>query len=92
MRAEGAQLVVHTDIARDGMLTGVNLETTRELAEKTGMRVIASGGVSSLDDLCSVRALESSGVEGVVIGQALYSGAILLPDALELTRSLDRSI
>jgi phosphoribosylformimino-5-aminoimidazole carboxamide ribotide isomerase len=88
MRSEGVRLVVHTDISRDGMLTGVNVVTTRELAEKTGMRIIASGGVSSLDDLRSVQALESSGVEGVIIGQALYSGAVHLPDALALTRSL----
>jgi phosphoribosylformimino-5-aminoimidazole carboxamide ribotide isomerase len=87
MHALGVQRVVHTDIARDGMLTGVNVEATRQLAEVTGMRVIASGGVASLDDIRAVKALESCGVEGVVIGQALYSGAIDLPGALALVRA-----
>lgn len=86
MRAEGVQWVVHTDISRDGMLTGVNLEETRRLAEKTGMRLIASGGVSSLDDIRAVGALEPSGVQGVIIGQALYTGAVALPDALALAK------
>jgi phosphoribosylformimino-5-aminoimidazole carboxamide ribotide isomerase len=84
MRAEGVQWVVYTDISRDGMLTGVNLAETRQIAEGTGMRVIASGGVSSLDDILAVRALEPSGVEGVIVGQALYAGAMALPDALAL--------
>jgi len=87
MHAQGVQRVVYTDIARDGMLTGINVEGTRRLAKETGMRVIASGGVASLEDIRALQAVEPSGVEGVIIGQALYSEAISLPDALALVRS-----
>lgn len=78
----GALRVVYTDIARDGMLTGVNLAATVELAMASGLKVIASGGVASLDD---IRALaDAAGVEGVIVGQALYTGAFTLPDALAI--------
>jgi len=87
MRTQGAQRLVYTDIARDGMLTGVNLEATRQLAEETGMRVLASGGVASLEDIRAVQAIEPCGVEGVIVGQALYRGTISLPDALALARA-----
>ena len=80
----GVERVVYTDIARDGMLSGVNVEATRELAQRTGLKVIASGGVSSLDDLRRLKEAEASGVEGVIIGQALYSGALELREAIEL--------
>jgi len=86
MRALGVQRVVHTDIARDGMLTGINVEVTRQLAEETGLRVIASGGVASLKDIHALQEIEAYGVEGVIIGQALYSGAISLPDVIALVR------
>lgn len=76
----GARRVIYTDIARDGMLTGVNLETLRVLVREAGIPVIASGGVASLDDLV---ALKEIGVEGVIVGRALYTGAIRLRDALE---------
>lgn len=82
----GVECVVYTDIARDGMLSGVNVEATRELAESTGLKVIASGGVSSLDDLRRLKEAEASGVEGVIIGQALYSGTLDLRDAIEIAR------
>jgi phosphoribosylformimino-5-aminoimidazole carboxamide ribotide isomerase len=87
MAARGVRRVVYTDIARDGMLVGINVEATRQLAEGTGLRVIASGGVASLEDIRAVLAIESSGVEGVIIGQALYSEAVSLPDALALART-----
>jgi len=74
--------VVYTDIARDGMLSGVNVEATAALAAATGLRVIASGGVASLADVSLLRACSQEGIEGVVIGEALYRGAISLPDAL----------
>ncbi len=80
----GVERVVYTDIARDGMLSGVNIEATRELAQRTGLRVIASGGVSSLDDVRRLKEIEESGVEGVIIGQALYSGALELREAIEI--------
>jgi phosphoribosylformimino-5-aminoimidazole carboxamide ribotide isomerase len=88
----GVERVVYTDIARDGMLSGVNAEATMELAQRTGLRVIASGGVSSLDDvrrlkdsvLSLSKEAEVSGVEGVIIGQALYTGALDLREAIEI--------
>ena len=82
MKALGVVRIVHTDISRDGMLTGVNAKSSAELARKTGLKVIASGGVSSLDDIRQVKAFENDGLEGVIIGQALYTGAISLPEAL----------
>jgi phosphoribosylformimino-5-aminoimidazole carboxamide ribotide isomerase len=82
MRAQGVRRVVYTDITRDGMLTGINVGATRRLAEETGLRVIAAGGVASLEDIRALRDIEPCGVEGVIIGQALYTGAISLPDAL----------
>lgn len=84
MRALGVSRVVFTDIARDGMLAGVNVAATRELARTSGLQVIASGGVASLDDVRALKAVEPDGVEGVIIGQALYTGAIRLKDALQI--------
>ena len=86
VRELGVERVVYTDIARDGMLNGVNVEAVRELAQRTGLKVIASGGVSSLDDLRRLKEAEASGVEGVIIGQALYSGALDLREAIEIAR------
>ena len=86
VRELGVERVVYTDIARDGMLSGVNVEAVSELAQRTGLKVIASGGVSSLDDLRRLKEAEGSGVEGVIIGQALYSGALELRDAMEIAR------
>ncbi|MFN8471289.1 MAG: 1-(5-phosphoribosyl)-5-[(5-phosphoribosylamino)methylideneamino]imidazole-4-carboxamide isomerase [Anaerolineae bacterium] len=80
----GATLAVYTDIARDGMLQGVDAEGTAALAEGSGLSVIASGGVASLDDIRRLLAIEDRGIDGVIIGQALYTGAIALPDALAL--------
>jgi len=86
MRAAGVVRVVYTDIARDGMLTGVNVEATAALAVATGLRVIASGGVASVEDVARLRACGREGIEGVIIGQALYSGALSLLDALQAVR------
>lgn len=68
----GFKRVVYTDIRRDGMLGGMNLRVLRELAEKSGLRVTASGGISGLKDLLKVQELESVGVDSVVVGRALY--------------------
>ena len=83
MRAAGAKYIVYTDIARDGMLSGPNLENTRELVEKSGMSIIASGGVSAPEDVERVRDL---GCEGAIIGKALYEGRITLGQALRIAR------
>lgn len=79
----GVERVVYTDIARDGMLVGPNVEATRRLAVESGLRVIASGGVSSMDDLHHLAKLGSDGVEGVIIGKALYEGTIDLKAAIQ---------
>jgi phosphoribosylformimino-5-aminoimidazole carboxamide ribotide isomerase len=81
MRQRGVVRVVYTDISRDGMLAGVNVEATAALARATGLRVIASGGVASLADLTRLSAHRDE-IEGVIIGQALYKGVISLSDAI----------
>jgi phosphoribosylformimino-5-aminoimidazole carboxamide ribotide isomerase len=86
VRELGVERVVYTDIARDGMLSGVNVEASGELAQRTGLWVISAGGVSSLDDLRRLKETEASGVEGVIIGQALYSGALELREAIVVAR------
>ena len=82
MAAAGVRHVIYTDVARDGMLSGVNVRATRELARASGLGVIASGGVASLDDIRALKRCEPDGVEGVIIGMALYRGAIRLQDAI----------
>lgn len=80
----GIARIVFTDIRRDGKLSGPNLAATGELAKLSGLKVIASGGVSSLDDIRAVKALEADGVEGAIMGKALYAGAVKLPEALAI--------
>lgn len=80
----GIKRVIFTDTRRDGTLRGPNLEATRNLAQASGLKVIASGGVSSLEDLRAVKELKPFGVEGIIMGKALYSGAISLQEALDL--------
>jgi len=80
----GIQRVIFTDTRRDGTLRGPNLEATKKLAQVSGLKVIASGGVSNLDDLRAVKSLKPFGVEGIIMGKALYSGAISLQEALEI--------
>jgi phosphoribosylformimino-5-aminoimidazole carboxamide ribotide isomerase len=82
MKSLGVKRVVFTDIRRDGKLQGPNLEATGQLAQATGLKVVASGGVTTLDDLRSLRDMESLGVDAVIMGKALYSGAIDLRLAL----------
>jgi len=87
MREAGVARALYTDVSRDGMLTGVNVASTAHLARETGLRVIASGGVATLDDIRRLKAVEVQGVEGVVIGQALYQGAFPLRQALDVAHS-----
>jgi phosphoribosylformimino-5-aminoimidazole carboxamide ribotide isomerase len=79
----GVAAIVHTDIARDGMLSGPNLEATAQLAESVSIPVIVSGGVASLDDVKRAAALAPRGVAGVITGRALYTGDLDLDRALE---------
>lgn len=85
----GIGRIVFTDIRRDGKLTGPNLAATGELARASGLKVIASGGVSSLEDIRALKSLEPDGVEGAIMGKALYSGAVRLPEALAIARGED---
>ena len=80
MREFGIRHVVYTDISRDGMLNGPNVEATRQLTEATGIDVIASGGVSSMDDL---RQLHEAGIQGAIIGKALYEKRVDLREAVK---------
>ncbi len=82
MEAQGAAAIVYTDIKRDGTMKGPNLEALRELATAIKTPVIASGGVSSVSDLMSLLSLVPSGVSGVIVGKALYTGAVSLKDAI----------
>jgi phosphoribosylformimino-5-aminoimidazole carboxamide ribotide isomerase len=79
----GAKTFIFTDISRDGMLAGANGEATAKLAKACKQNVIASGGVATLADVEQLARLETAGVTGVIIGKALYTGAIQLVDALE---------
>ena len=78
----GCARYVLTDVAKDGTLTGPNLELLRAVLERTGKPVVASGGVSSLDDLRALRTLTPAGLEGAIVGKALYAGAFTLTEAL----------
>jgi len=80
LKPAGAARIIYTDISRDGMLTGPNVEATARLAVETGMAIIASGGMSSLDDLR--RLAQHPGIEAAIIGRALYTGAIDLAEAV----------
>ncbi len=82
--------LIYTDIARDGVKKGLNLEATRVLAESIPLPVIASGGVSSLTDIAALLPLEPLGVVGVIIGRALYDGSLDLAAALALARTGER--
>ena len=80
--ADGCARYVVTDVHRDGTLTGPNLQLLRDVCARTSAPVVASGGVSSLDDLRAIASLTRGGVEGAIVGKALYAGAFTLPEAL----------
>ena len=82
MEQAGARRIIYTDIARDGTLEGPSLESTRRLAEALKIPVIASGGVGSPGDITAAAALEPVGVEGIIVGRALYTGDVSLRDVL----------
>jgi len=82
----GVSAIIYTDISRDGMMQGPNLQATRALAEAIKIPVIASGGLSSLKDIENLMTIEQYGVTGVITGKAIYSGAIKLSEAIALTK------
>ncbi len=82
----GAAGIIYTDISKDGMLTGPNIEATREMVESLNMPVIASGGVSSIDDIKRLSGIK--GLWGVITGKAIYSGALNLKEAIRITKDV----
>ena len=82
----GVAALIYTDISRDGMMAGPNIAATKAMAEAVSIPVIASGGVSSLEDIENLMAIESSGVFGVITGKAIYTGAIRLAEAIAMTK------
>jgi phosphoribosylformimino-5-aminoimidazole carboxamide ribotide isomerase len=92
MRARGVLRVIYTDIARDGMLGGVDAVAVAELAKTARVSVIASGGVASIADVQALAARTKDGIEGVIVGQALYTGGVELEEAIQAaSRPLGRS-
>jgi len=83
----GLKAIVYTDIKRDGMETGVNIEATRALAKEVNIPVIASGGVAAITDVENLLAIKDCSFYGVIIGRALYTGAISLEEAIEKSRN-----
>jgi phosphoribosyl isomerase A len=84
--ADGCARYVVTDVHKDGTLTGPNLQLLRDVCARTAAPVVASGGVSSLADLQAIAGLSDLGVEGAIVGKALYAGAFTLPEALAAVR------
>jgi phosphoribosylformimino-5-aminoimidazole carboxamide ribotide isomerase len=83
LEADGARLVIYTDISRDGVLVGPNLVALQQMLDGTGLRVIASGGVSKMDDVRALLELKHPRLDGVIIGKALYEGVVDLREALQ---------
>lgn len=86
MHALGVQHVIFTDISRDGMLQGVNVEATSRFGDVTGLKVVASGGVAGIDDIEALKGHEYYNIEGVIVGQAIYTGRLDLQTAVETAR------
>ncbi|MBI4743722.1 MAG: 1-(5-phosphoribosyl)-5-[(5-phosphoribosylamino)methylideneamino]imidazole-4-carboxamide isomerase [Actinobacteria bacterium] len=84
MEQIGVKRIIYTDIETDGTLKGPNIDGTRLITSETNISIIASGGISKLDDIIRLKELESLGVEGVIIGKALYSGAFSLTEAIKV--------
>jgi phosphoribosylformimino-5-aminoimidazole carboxamide ribotide isomerase len=84
LKGMGVKEMIFTDIKKDGTLQGPNIEGLKELAVRSKINVIASGGVSKLDDIRNIKALENDGVTGVIIGKALYTDDIKLEDAIKI--------
>ncbi len=88
MESLGAKRIIFTDISRDGMLSGVNVEAVERMLESVDVPVIASGGVGSMEDILNLAALGDKGLEGVILGKALYTGAVKLAEALSAVKEV----
>lgn len=84
MVKQGVKTIIFTDISKDGTLSGVNVQATAELAQKSGADVIASGGVSSLDDIRQLMQREKDGIKGCIVGKAIYTNNINLEEAIKM--------
>ena len=84
LEQDGARLVIYTDISRDGVLVGPNTESLKQMIDGTGLNVIASGGVSNLEDVRTLAAIRHARLDGVIIGKALYEQLLTLEEALEV--------
>jgi phosphoribosylformimino-5-aminoimidazole carboxamide ribotide isomerase len=82
----GVQRIIFTDITRDGKLAGANAEGAANIARASGLKVIASGGVSSRADIEQLKKYEADGIEGVIVGKAIYTGVLSLADAIKAAR------
>src|SRR5690625_442372 len=85
----GCEAIIYTDIGRDGMLTGVNIPATIALSQAVKIPVIASGGVSSLDDIQALCEAEDDGIEGVILGRSIYEGTVDFTQALKLVNNFN---
>ena len=84
MSALGVRRIIYTDISRDGVLSGVNVESTVKLAEAAKIKVIASGGVKEIEDITNLKKVADKGIEGVIVGKAIYTGSLDLVEALKI--------
>ena len=89
MAKAGVKTIIYTDISRDGALSGVNVEATARLARESGIKVVASGGVKSLDDIEALLPYEKDGIEGVIVGKSIYMGTLDLAEAIEIAAKED---
>ena len=79
----GAKKVIYTDISRDGMMTGPNLEALKSILQSTSLKITVSGGISSIEDIRALKELEKDGLEAVIVGKAIYEGKLDLKNALK---------
>ncbi len=89
MKDAGVKTIIYTDISRDGTLSGVNIEETARLARESGVSIVASGGVKSIDDIRAVKAHEKDGIEGVILGKSIYTGSLDLREAIDFAAEED---
>ena len=87
MKKAGVKTIIYTDISRDGTLSGVNVEATVKLAKESGIKIVASGGVKSLDDIKALKEQEAAGIEGVIAGKSIYMGTLDLAEAIKAAKS-----
>ena len=81
---DGVEAIIYTDISRDGMMQGVNVEATQKLAQSINIPVIASGGVTNMDDITALQAVQDDGIMGTILGRSIYEGTIDLAEAIKL--------